>query len=155
MIEKRQLSGSELKKARSSFIKHVSSGRMNMRISIVTNGRGNGSVVCERYEEGKFLLVYESDTNIIEKVFAANPADPLHFAKKTVDLGCEAIVTGIMQEPEFERVASEGITRYNGSGLNALIALRAAVDNTLPLFTDYEGGTGCKEYDHSECSCED
>ena len=125
-----------------------------MHISLVTDGRGNGSVVCERYEEGKFLLIYESDTNKIEKVYAANPKDPLLFAKKTAAHMCEAIVCGIMQEPEFELIAAEGITRYNGSGLNALIALRAAVDNTLPLFTDFEGGTGCKDYDHTDCHCE-
>jgi len=126
-----------------------------MHISMITDGRGNGSVVCERYEEGKFLLIYESDTNKIEKVYATNPSDPLFFAKKTISHMCEAIVTGIMQEPEFELVAAEGITRYNGSGLNALIALRAAVDNTLPIITDFEGGTGCKEYDHEECHCEE
>ena len=127
----------------------------DMLISIVADGRGNGAVVCERYEEGKFLLIYESDTNKIMKIYPENAGDPLLFAKKTVLHMCEAIVTGIMREPEFELVASEGITRYNGSGLNALIALRAAVDNTLPLFMTYDGGSRCDEYEHEECRCAD
>ena len=124
-----------------------------MRISVITNGRSNGSVVCERYEEGKFLLIYETDNNTILKVYPAYEKDPLFFAKKTVAHDCEAIVCGIMQKPEFEMIAEAGITRYNGSGLGALIALRAAVANELPLFTDFEGGTGCSEYTHEECGC--
>ena len=126
-----------------------------MLISLITNGRGNGSVVCERYEEGKYLLVYDTDTGRIIKTYSAYEKDPLLFAKKTVEHDCEAIVCGVMQKPEFETVANVGITRYNGSGLQALIALQAAVENTLPLFTDFEGGTGCDEHDHTECSCED
>ena len=124
-----------------------------MLISAITDGRGNGSTVCERYEEGKYLLVYETDTNEIIKTYSAYEKDPLLFAKKTVEHDCEAIVCGIMQKEEFETVANVGITRYNGSGLAALIAVRAAVDNTLPVITDFEGGTGCGEHDHEECSC--
>ena len=101
--------------------------RHYMRISVITNGRSNGSVVCERYEEGKFLLIYETDNNTILKVYPAYEKDPLFFAKKTVAHDCEALVCGIMQKPEFEMIAEAGITRYNGSGLGALIALRAAV----------------------------
>ena len=139
-----------------SALRNKNEGELpDMLISIVADGRGNGAIVSERYEEGKYLLIYESDTRKIVKVYPANPADPLFFAKKTVSHLCEAIVTGVMQEPEFELVASEGITRYNGSGLNALIALCAAVDNVLPLFVTFEGGTRCDEYEHTECSCEE
>ncbi len=67
---------------------------------------------------------------------------------------CEALLSGVFLDRDaFIAIADYGVTRYNGAGLDVEQAFTAFLDNTLPLITDYEGGSGCGDHDDSILEC--
>ncbi len=125
-----------------------------MLIAAVTGSDDLQSVIPERFEEGKYLLIVESDDNSIHAKYPAEEGRPSFFAEKIVEHNVECVVCGLMQKEAFEPVAAASITRFNGSGLPAAEAVHASVYNMLPYITDFEGGTGCpSNEEHSEENC--
>lgn len=125
-----------------------------MNIGIITDTNTDAAKVPETFEEGKYLIVVDS-----EKMAVVEMAAHTNKSKDVVDMllkhNCEAIVSGPIKEPEmFEAIAGKDITRYRGDGLDIGSAVECAHYNELPLLTDYVDGTGCPgEGEHDECDC--
>lgn len=114
-----------------------------MLIAVAVSAGDLYSVIPETFEESTHLLIIETEKDKAIATYVPRDAEGLFFARQTVLHDCEAIVCGRMQQPGFEYVASNSITRYYGTGLPALEAAHAAEENLLPFITEYEGGPGC------------
>lgn len=74
-------------------------------------------------------------------------------ADRIVVEDCEAVISGPIEETPFVRIADEGCaTRYDGSGLPALLAVDKMNNYALPLLTDFIVGTGSHPSDESNCA---
>ena len=125
-----------------------------MLIAAVTDSGDLMSRIPERFEEGKYLLIVETDDGSVAAAYAAKEIPVMRFPEKIIEHNVEAVVSGVMTADVFEPVAAASITRFNGAGLTAQEAVHAAVYNMLPYITDHEGGTGCPSHgDHSEENC--
>lgn len=123
-----------------------------MNLGIVTDRRTDDAVVSETFEGGNYLIIVDADRMAALNV-SRNEGGGQNFPAVLLEYDCEAVVCGTIQKPAFEAVAGRDITRYDGAGLPLGDAVELAVLNRLPLIVDFEGGTGCADLPHDECSC--
>lgn len=127
-----------------------------MKIGIVTEGDQMNHVIPEAFETGKYLLIYETDDNTFYPFL--NPEAPhsagLAMVEKVIQEDCEALISGSIDKPAFERLASAQITRYDGSGLDAARAIHLMDENKLEFFRVPRGEVWTPhDHDHSKCDC--
>jgi len=125
-----------------------------MNIGVITDKNTEDAMVPETYEEGKYIIVVDSEKMAVVEM-AAKSENAQDIVDMLIKHNCEAIVSGpISDTAAFEAIAGKDITRYRGDGLDIGSAVECAHYNELPLLTDYVGGTGCTEEDeHHECDC--
>ena len=72
-------------------------------------------------------------------------------AKAIINSHCEAVLCGqIYNKKLFDKIADEGITRYNAAGMPLRQAIDAMNKYQLNYIRDYVGGTGCHEHHHGD-----
>ena len=123
-----------------------------MRIAAAAKGMDLESIIADRYEESRALLIVETDDLSVVAAYQNEDADGTFMGKKIIEYGCEAVVCGIMQKNGFEILANEGVSRYHGAGLKVREGITGSLYNRLPLIPDFEGGTGCGSEDGKECN---
>ena len=123
-----------------------------MLIGVVTDRNDDRACVAPTLEEGVYLIVVDSEAMAV-RAMHKNNSHGAGFITVLLDWNCEAVVCGTIQKEAFEPIAAASITRYNGVGLPIGDAVVQAHENRLPLITDFEGGTGCADHDHSTCDC--
>ena len=122
-----------------------------MRIAVLSDRKHLGGRVPDTFETSPFVLLVETDDMTLR--WAKKCASPEALVRAVLDANCEAVVCGEhITKACFEPIADACVTRYRGTGCGILDAAKGALDNTLPLIRDYEGGTGC---DAGGGSCED
>ena len=127
-----------------------------MKIDIVTDKNTEDAVVAESLEKGGHLIVVETET-MEAQAMIPNAGDGKNFPQALIDYGCEAVVTGRIQQKAFDIIAEAQITRYNGYGLDIGTAAESAHFDILPLIVTFEGGKSCREmphdHEHESCDC--
>ena len=122
--------------------------------------------VTDRLIEASALAVIDADVmKIVEIIFKESEAErDIYFAKETLRFDCEAIICGRIDKEAFDILADEGVSRYLGTGYDALEAVCMMQKRKLALIRDYDGGVGCaghalwhsiKEYEGCSCSHHD
>ena len=122
-----------------------------MKIAVALLENDINTLIPERFEESKGLLVVETDT--METVAYLTEDWP----SAMDELLCEAVICGKMYDPIlFENIAMRCITRYFAGGLTGLEAIQAMLNYELPIIRDYEGGPGCASdhIDEENLSCD-
>ena len=127
-----------------------------MKIGIVTDKNTEDAVVAESLEKGGYLIVVETET-MAAQAMISNGGSGENFPQALIDYGCEAVVTGTIQQKAFDIIAEAQITRYNGYGLDIGTAAESAHFDILPLIVAFEGGKSCREmphdHEHESCDC--
>jgi len=120
-----------------------------MLIAVMSDRPDESGTVPERFEDAAALLFIETDTKTIAERFSGEAAEA--FASRIAASEAEAVVCGRrIGQICFEPVADACISRYDGTGMSVYEAAFAALDNTIPLIPDFEGGHGCGS-GHGEC----
>ena len=123
-----------------------------MKIAVMSTLPNLDGVVTDTFETSPALLIIETDDGSICSV--TQSSDPMEYSKKIVDSWCEAVVCGVHIGKEcFEPIADACITRYDGAGLNVLVAARKADRGVIPIIPEYEGGPGCSGGSCDEGDC--
>ena len=113
-----------------------------MKIAVMSSLPSPEGIVPDTFETAPALLIVETDDNSISTIVCSSK--PKDYVDKIIETWCEAVVTGVHIGKEcFDPIADESITRYDGAGLNVLVAARKADRGLLPIIPEYEGGPGC------------
>lgn len=113
-----------------------------MKIAVMSTLPGPEGIVPDTFETSPALLIIETDDGSILEVLQSN--QPMDYTRKIIESWSEAVVCGIHIGQEcFDPIADESITRYDGAGLNVLVAAQKADRGLLPIIPEYEGGPGC------------
>ncbi len=113
-----------------------------MKIAVLTGKEDGRHIIPSRIEDGGFLNIYQVNDDdltyhvISQEAFNANGLAELG---KVIDEKCEAIITGVLDNEVFAMIADAGITRFNGGGMRADIALERMNQHQLSLFSHAEG----------------
>ncbi|XCH79139.1 MAG: NifB/NifX family molybdenum-iron cluster-binding protein [Candidatus Dehalobacter alkaniphilus] len=128
-----------------------------MKIAVATNGNSLEDRVPEMFEESAYLLVVETD-DLSYEVYE-NPehkgGSGLAMTNKIIEQDCEALISGSIEEPAFEALVKNQITRYLGANYSAKDAIKLMGLYQLELIREYNG----KEWDphahdhHGTCDC--
>ena len=121
-----------------------------MKIAVMCDRPDAQGRVPERFEDAAALLVVETDSDTICAVTEGET--PERYAALVAASGCEAVVCGRIGKDCFAPIADACVTRYDGTGLDALTAAKRADRGTLPIIPDYEGGHGCGS-GTGDCDC--
>ena len=129
-----------------------------MKIAITVDGKDLKSLISEEFEKTKHLLIVETD----DLSFMSYPNDLDHdsqgmiMAKEIIESNCEAVITGTIEEPAFELLATAQITRYLGTKHSGEEALKLMDAYKLDFIRDFKGGQGTSHkhhHHHNHCSC--
>ena len=116
-----------------------------MKIAVALLENDINTLIPEKFEDSKGLLVVETDT--MEPIAYLTEDWPTAMD----DLLCEAVICGKMYDPIlFENIAMRCITRYFAGGLTGTEAIQCMLNYELPIIRDYEGGPGCASDGHEE-----
>lgn len=122
-----------------------------MKLAVMSDRASLEGKVPDTFETSPVLLIWETDVGGI--VCAMENLPPEEMAKKTVEYGCEAVITGPHIGREcFNIIAGACVTRYDGAGLGVSDAARRGDEGSLRIIPEYEGGPGCTA---GHGSCED
>lgn len=127
-----------------------------MKIALATYENQMSSRIPNRFEDGNYLLVYETEDGTCKSF--ENPefsrATGLDMTKRVIDEHCEAIISGSVDSLAFEALAAAQITRYDGSGFVAKDAIRFMEENKLGYFRVPRGGIWTPHtHEHTACGC--
>jgi predicted Fe-Mo cluster-binding NifX family protein len=115
-----------------------------MKIAVATNGNTLTSPVAQEFEQSTHLLIVDM-VDLSFKAFENREQEQgsgMEMARTIKEYDCEAVITGSIQEPAFELLAGEQITRYRGAGVTAQEALEMMERLQLELISDYAGNMG-------------
>ena len=114
-------------------------------IAAATLGPEPGDMISDLFEECTHLQIYDGDNEALMQVIPRDGKSDTELAQILAELWVEAVICGPLQQEPFDIIAGDeySITRYNGVGMTALIALKAAVDYKLDVIRDPIGGVGC------------
>ncbi len=116
-----------------------------LKMAVTTLGPDPGDKISDLFEECTHLQIYDGDTQMLIEVIARDGRNDAQLAQILADMWVEAVICGPLQQDAFDIIAGDeySITRYNGVGMTALIALKAALDYKLDVIRDPIGGVGC------------
>lgn len=105
-----------------------------------------GDVVTERLSEAdKLLIIDEDEMSVVKIILQERPEGrDVEFANQTVEYDCEAIICGKIDKEAFDIIADAGVSRYLGTGSEALKSIKLMQAYKLPLIREYDGGSGCR-----------
>ena len=114
-------------------------------IAAATSGPGPEDMIADLFEECTHLQVYDGDTEELIRVIERDGKSDAELGQILADLWPEALICGPLKQDVFDIVAADeySITRYNGVGMPAVIALKAALDYKLDVIRDPIDGIGC------------
>ena len=101
-----------------------------LKMAVTTLGPDPGDKISDLFEECTHLQIYDGDTQELIEVIARDGRSDAQLAQLLADMWVEAVICGPLQQDAFDIIAGDeySITRYNGVGMTALIALKAALD---------------------------
>lgn len=127
-----------------------------MKIAVAANGDTLESMVTEEYENSTYLLVV--DINSLS--FRAYPneergsSSELGITSRLIEHDCEALISGSIEQANFDAMVAAQVTRYNGANYSVNNALHRMETNQLEIIRDYKGGEGMPhEHHHDTCRC--
>lgn len=127
-----------------------------MKIAVAADGNTLESIVADQYEQSAYLLVVETD----DLSFEVYPNEErglnaeLGVTQKLLKRNCEALISGSIEQANFDPLADAQVTRYYGAGYSVRDALRMMETNQLQLIRDYKGGQGmAHEHHDGTCNC--
>lgn len=113
-----------------------------MKIAVMAERPDVNAFVPVCYEESDTMIIFDTETWQPDEIITGR--DTARYYDALIRNDCEALVCGhSITKESFEPIAAASITRYCGEGYPALLAVRKAVENSLGLIVDFEGGTGC------------
>lgn len=122
-----------------------------MNIGIMTDKPDMEGFIPDMFSEAKYLIIKDADKEEIIAKYSRAELEDIGFARKLIEHDCEAVICGPIEKEPFEIIAVEGcVTRYYGVGLSAKDALKAMMEDKLPLIVDCINGTGCSS-SHTAC----
>lgn len=128
-----------------------------MNIGITVDDKSINSRVSEEFCECNYLLIVTIEDHLIgepceikKTIVIENEKDNPEFnlAQELVRYDCEAVITGTLQQAEFELIADSCITRYHGAGHQASIALEKMEKRELEMIRNLEGTSECDGSHH-------
>ncbi|MDD3168038.1 MAG: hypothetical protein PHC91_01060 [Eubacteriales bacterium] len=128
-----------------------------MNIGIAVDGKDLNSIVTDKIKECKYLLIVNvkdhavGEAAEIVKVTEIENLDydsGIQIAEELIKHNCEASITGELEPAVFDLVADACITRYNGAGYPAYIALDLMEKRGLLLIRNREGTDTCDDSHH-------
>lgn len=128
-----------------------------MNIGIAVDGKDLNSIVSDKIKECNYLLIVNvrdhsaGDAAEIVEVTAIenqNKDSGIQMAEELIKYNCEASITGDLEPAVFDLIADACITRYNGAGYPASIALDLMEKLKLKLIRNREGTDECDDSHH-------
>lgn len=114
-----------------------------VKIAIMSDRADERGVVPDGFESSPVMLICETDDENCAVLAGKVPGE---YVAAMIEEGCEAVICGQhIGKEAFEPIAEACISRYRGTGLPVMEALRGALENSLPMITDFEGGPGCSD----------
>lgn len=105
------------------------------------------AIIPPSLDEASGLLIFDVEQSF-EETYRYVTDD---FSKAIINSHCEAVLCGqIYNKKLFDKIADEGITRYNAAGMPLRQAIDAMNKYQLNYIRDYVGGTGCHEHHHGD-----
>ncbi len=116
-----------------------------LKIAAATLGPEPEDMIADLFEECTHLQVYDGDTGELVEVIERNGQSDVQLGQILADMWAEAVICGPLRQDVFDIIAADeySITRYNGVGMPAAIALKAALDYKLDVIRDPIDGIGC------------
>ncbi len=132
-----------------------------MKISVAISNTKD-YMIPQELNQARYLVIVDVDKMaIISTIQGEESNRDVFFAEQTVKWDCEAIISGQIEMEAFEVLAKNCVSRFQGSGFNAMEAVDLMEKYRLPIIRDYEGGNGCKgetayekEQAGLDCECE-
>ena len=128
-----------------------------MRIGITTDNTGLESIVSDKFADCKYLLIVNmndyafcNEVDIVGVTVIKNKEHDSGFGivQELIDFDCEAVITGKLEQAIFDKIADACITRFNGAGYQASVALERMERSELNLIRNIEGTDGCNDSHH-------
>ncbi len=129
-----------------------------MKIGIAAENKSLDSIVSDKYADCKYLLIVNlnddafcGEVDIIEVKAIKNQENDsgLNLAQELIHYDCEAVITGKLEPDTFNLIADACITRYNGAGYRAAVALERMEKLELKLIRNLEGTDECDGTHHN------
>jgi len=116
-----------------------------LKIAIAAKGPEMTDMVADLFENCTHMLICDGDTGNCLEVIERKDKTDAQLAQILADLWVEAVICGPLKQDAFDIIAADeySITRYNGVGLPAEIALKASLDYKLDVIRDPIDGIGC------------
>lgn len=123
-----------------------------MNIAVAADGESLESNVSEEFEICKYLLILNMD-DLTVKAFKNELVTGIQagarLADEVVKHDCEALITGKIQPPAFNRLADACITRFFGFGISVKRSLDLMEKNKLKIIRNSDGTDQCSgHHDH-------
>lgn len=127
-----------------------------MKIAVAANGDTLESMVTEEYENSTYLLVVDMN-GLSFRVYPneeCGSSSELGITSRLIEHDCEALISGSIEQANFDAMVAAQVTRYNGANYSVNDALHRMETNQLEIIRDYKGGEGMPhEHHHYTCSC--
>lgn len=129
-----------------------------MYIGIASEGNDLAGMVAEQFKNCSYLLIvevkdhYAGDIAEIIGVTAIENKKTdsgMQLAGELVKHDCEAVISGELEPAVFDFIADSCITRYNGAGHPANIALDLMEKRELKLIRNLKGTDECDDSHHN------
>lgn len=115
-----------------------------MNIAIAANGDNLDSKVSEQFEKCLYLLIINTDDLNIKAI----KNDELNLSSEILKNNCEALITDKIGVKEFDVLADEYVTRYNGSGSSVRDSIKLMDKNLLNIIKTCDGSNDCSGHHH-------
>ncbi|NTV91211.1 MAG: hypothetical protein HGA22_12765 [Clostridiales bacterium] len=120
-----------------------------MKIAITATSCSNEGIVSEAFETAPYLLIIETG-DMSAKVYQNSDEDGKAFAAVIIETGCEAVITGTIEQPAFDLLADAMVSRMKGTGFTVEKSLVLMDEYRLEFITDFNGGTGSHRREHEK-----
>ena len=116
-----------------------------LKIAATTNGPSPEDNISDLFGSCTHILIFDGETDKLVEVIERGNKTDAEVAQMLADMWVEAVICGPLEQDAYDIVAADeySITRYNGVGMPAHIALKAALDYKLDVIRDPIGGIGC------------
>lgn len=115
-----------------------------MMIAAATDKNDMAALIPDTMEKSKGVMLFDLETDAPPRYVTED------LARNIIDAQCEALLCGPIHDADFfETIAQAGVTRYLAAGMTVEQAVEAMEAYRLDMISDYVGGPGCSEHDHS------
>jgi predicted Fe-Mo cluster-binding NifX family protein len=114
-----------------------------MNIAIASDGNKLEDQVSQSFESCKYLLIVELPDMRVNAIKNDDDSSGENLAKKIIELDCELIITGKINNVAFDILADACVTRYFGTGKTGVRAIELMENDSLRLIRNTEGSNLC------------